>query len=76
MNLYLVTQLAQLVMDVFLFWPRFFTWPLKLNEQRATSRYPENAVWVPGVARRDELGALDPEMFPHEVNGFPLNLRL
>lgn len=55
MYLYLITQLAQLVMDVFLFRPGFLVRPLELNEQRATTRYPEDAVWVACVTRRHEL---------------------
>ena len=76
MYLYLITQLAQLVMDVFLFGPGFLVRPLKLNEQRATTRYPEDAVWVACVARRHELRADDPQVLPHEVDGLPLDLGL
>ena len=76
MYLYLVAQLAQLVMDVFLFWPGFLVRPLELNEQRATTRYPEDAVWVACVARRHELRTDDPQVLPHEVDGLPLDLGL
>lgn len=55
MHLYLVAQLLELSMDVFLFWLRLFAWPLELNQHRATSWYPENPVWVPGVARCHEF---------------------
>jgi hypothetical protein len=76
MYLYLITQLAQLVMDVFLLGLSLLALALKLNQQRATARYPENSVWVPGGTRRDKLRADDPEVLPHQVNGVSLNLRL
>jgi hypothetical protein len=75
MYLYLVAQLLELSMDVFLFWFRLFTWPLEFNQQRTTTRYPENSVWVPCVARCYEFGADDPEVFPHQVDGFLFDLR-
>jgi hypothetical protein len=53
--LYLVAKLLELAMDIFLFWLRFFTRPLELNQQRATAGNPENPVWVPSVARRHEF---------------------
>lgn len=75
MYLYLVAKLLELAMDVFLFWLRFFAWPLELNQQRTTTGNPENPVWVPCVARRHEFGADDPEVFPRQANGITLNLR-
>jgi len=55
MYLYLIAQLFELSMDVFLFWLRLFAWPLELNQQRTTTRYPEDSVWVPRVARCHEF---------------------
>lgn len=55
MYLYLVAQLLELSVDVFLFWLRLFARPLELNQQRTTTRYPEDSVWVPCVARRHEF---------------------
>ena len=74
MYLYLVAQLLKLGMDVFLFWLRLFAWPLKLNQQWATTWNPENPIWVPCVARRYEFRADDPEVFPHQINGITFNL--
>lgn len=74
MYLYLIAQLAQLVMNVCLFWLGLFARPLKFNEERVTTRNPEDAVWVPCVARRYELRTDDPQVLPHEVDGLPLNL--
>lgn len=65
MYLYLVSQLLELSVDVFLFWPGLFAWPLELNQQRTTTGDPENSIWVPCVARRHEFGADDPKVFPH-----------
>lgn len=76
MYLNLIAQLAQLSVDVFLLGLRLLARPLEFNQQRATARNPENAVWVPGTARRDELGADDPEMLPNEVTGGLLDLGL
>ena len=75
MYLYLVAQLLELSVDVFLFWFRLFAWQLELNQQRATTRYPEDSVWVPRVARCHEFGADNPEVLPHQVDGSLLDLR-
>lgn len=75
MYLYLVTQLLELSVDIFLLWLRFFTRPLELNQQRATTRYPEDSVWVPCVARRHKFRADDPKVLPRQVNGITFNLR-
>jgi hypothetical protein len=75
MYLYLITQLLELSMDVFLLWLRFFTRPLELNQQRTTTGNPEYPVWVPCVARRLEFGADDPEVFPRQINGITFYLR-
>jgi hypothetical protein len=74
MYLYLVAQLLELSMDVFLLWFRLFARPLELNQQRATARNPENSVWVPCVARCHEFGAGDPKVFPRQVDGFLFDL--
>ena len=55
MYLYLVAQLLELSVDVFLFWLRLFAWPLELYQQRTTTGNPENSVWVPCVARCHEF---------------------
>lgn len=72
MYLYLVAQLAELSVDVFLFWFWLLARPLELNQQRTTTRYPEDSVWVPRVARCYELRAYDPEVFPHKIAGLLL----
>jgi hypothetical protein len=74
MYLYLVAQLLELSVDVFLLWLRFFSWPLELNQQRTTTGNPENSVWVPCVALCHEFGADDPEVFPRQVNGITFDL--
>lgn len=76
MYLYLVAQLPELVVNVKLLGLRFLSWALELYEKWATTRYPEDSIRVPSVAQHAELGALDPEVFPHQVNGVLLNLRL
>jgi len=72
--LYLVTQLLELSMDVFLLWLRLFARPLELNQQRTTTGNPENSIWVPCVARCHEFGTDDPKVFPRQVNGFTFDL--
>ncbi len=75
MYLYLIAQLLELGVDVFLLWLRHLAWPLELNQQRAATGNPENPVWVPCVTRRHEFGADDPEVFPHQVDGITFDLR-
>jgi hypothetical protein len=55
MYLYLVAQFPELLVNVNLLGFRFFPRPLELNQQRTTTGQPEDPVWVPGVARCDEL---------------------
>ena len=74
MYLNLVAQLPELGVDVNLLGFRFFPRPLELNQQRTTTGQPEDPVWVPRVARRNELGAYDPEVLPHEITGILLDL--
>ena len=64
MYLYLVSQLLELSVNVFLFWFRLFARPLELNQQRTTTGNPEYSVWVPCVARCHEFGADDPKVLP------------
>lgn len=55
MHLNFVAQLLELGVDIFLLWFRFLTRSLELNQQWATARYPEDSIWVPGVARCHKL---------------------
>lgn len=74
MYLNLVTQLAQLSVDVFLLRLRLLTRTLELNQKWLPTRKPENSVWVACIARRNQLGAHDPEMFPYQVDGITFDL--
>lgn len=76
MYLNLIAQLPELGVDVNLLGFRFFPRPLELNQQRTTTGQPEDPVWVPRVARRNEFGANDPEILPDEATGILLDLGL
>lgn len=76
MYLYLVAQALKFVVNATLLRPKFFSRALELHEQRAPARQPKDSIWVAGVARHAELGAFDPEMLPHQVDGPLLDLSL
>ncbi len=74
MYLNLIAQLSQLSVDVFLLGLRFFARPFELNQKWLPARKPKDSIWVACVARCNQFGAYDPEMFPNEITGILLNL--
>lgn len=76
MNLNLVAQLLELVVYMNLLRPWLLARALKLNEEWAPARNPEESIWITGVAHYFELRAFDPQMFPNEIAGFQLDPRL
>lgn len=73
MYLNLVAQFPELVVNVFLLGFRLLAGSLELNQKRPPTGQPENSVWVAGVARRNQFGAYDPEVFPHQTAGVLFN---
>ena len=75
MYLYLVAQLPELIMNMELLGLGLLSRALELYEEWATTRHPEDSIRIPSVAQYAELGAFDPEVFPHQVNGITFDLR-
>jgi len=70
-----VAQFPELVMNIVLLGLWFLTWPLELDQKRLPTRDPEDSIWVTSVARSNQFGVYDPEVFPRQVAGIPLYLR-
>lgn len=76
MNLYLITQPSEFIVNVGLLRSRVLTGTLEFNEQRTAAGEPEDPIGVAGLPQDLQLGAFNPEMFPNEVDGVRLDLRL